>query len=68
MLLAAVQRSGARRWEVGVSCLLHTRAPSVRTGALNEGKACTRSEPRPLGAKCSVTLVLERLTMGDPLS
>ena len=24
MLLATVQRSGARRWGVGVSCLLHT--------------------------------------------
>ena len=30
------------------------------------GSACTRSEPRPLGAKCSVTLALERLTMGNP--
>ena len=33
---------------------------------LHRGVACTRSEPRALGAKCSVTLALERVTMGNP--
>ena len=42
------------------------RAPSVRTGVPHRGVACTRSEPRALGAKCSVTLALERDTMGNP--
>ena len=32
----------------------------------HRGVACTRSEPRVLGAKCSVTLALERVTMGNP--
>ena len=34
---------------------------------LHRGVACTRSEPRALGAKCSVTLALERVTInGKP--
>ena len=33
---------------------------------VHRGSACTRSEPRALGAKCSVTLALERVTMGNP--
>ena len=39
MLLAAVGMASARRWGVGVSCLLHTERhrASVRTGALTEG-------------------------------
>ena len=67
MLLAAVQSSGARRWEVGVLLAPH-RAPPVRTGLLNEGRPAqgSRSVPRPLGAKCSVTLARERVTMGNP--
>ena len=32
----------------------------------HRGVACTRSEPRALGAKCSVTLALERVTLGNP--
>ena len=66
MLLAAVQSSGARRWGGGVLLAPH-RAPSVRTGVLNEGQpAQGLTEPQPLGAKCSVTLALERDTMGNP--
>ena len=43
------------------------RAPAVRTGAPNEGRpAQGASEPRPLGAKCSVTLALERVTIANP--
>ena len=65
MLLAAVQSSGARRWGVGVSCLLHTERQ--RSGPCSQrGSACTRSEPRALGAKCSVTLALERVTIANP--
>ena len=33
---------------------------------VQRGSACTRSEPRPLGAKCSVTLALERVTIANP--
>ena len=33
---------------------------------LHRGVACTRSEPRALGAKCSVTLAREGDTMGNP--
>ena len=33
---------------------------------LHRGGGCTRSEPRPLGAKCSVTLAREGDTMGNP--
>ena len=32
----------------------------------HRGVACTRSEPRALGAKCSVTLAREGDTMGNP--
>ena len=32
----------------------------------HRGSACTRSEPRALGAKCSVTLAREGDTMGNP--
>ena len=32
----------------------------------HRGSACTRSEPRALGAKCSVTLVLARDKPGNP--
>ena len=68
MLLAAVGMASARRWGGGGACLLHTErhrsgpvlAPRV---GLAQG---TRSVPRALGAKCSVTLALERVTMGNP--
>ena len=52
MLLAAVQSSGARRWEVGVSCLLHTErhrsgpACSMRVGLHKDQGLCRgRSAP-----------------------
>ena len=68
MLLAAVGMASARRWGGrGVSLAPH-RAPSVRTGVLAEGwpaQGLSRGRSAP-SAKCSVTLALERDTMGNP--
>ena len=52
------------RW-VCLACSTPSAIGPDRRG--HRGVACTRSEPRALGAKCSVTLVLERDTMGNPL-
>ena len=63
-------RWNGERAPMGGGCVLLAphRAPSVRTGVLNEGRPAqgSRSVPRPLGAKCSVTLARERVTMGNP--
>ena len=65
MLLAAVQSSGARRWGGGgLAC--STPSASGPDRCSQRGSACTRSEPRALGAKCSVTLALERVTIANP--
>ena len=49
MLLAAVQRSGARRWGVGVSCLLHTerhRSGPVHSMRVGLHKVCAAAARR----------------------
>ena len=77
MLLAAVQSSGARRWDKtnlslpmggGVLLAPHRATPSASgpDRCSQRGSGCTRSEPRALGAKCSVTLALERVTIASP--
>ena len=48
----------------GLACSTPSAIGPDRRG--HRGVACTRSEPRALGAKCSVTLALERVTMGNP--
>ena len=63
MLLAAVQRSGARRWGVGVSCLLHTErhrsgpACSMRVGL---HKVCAAAARRQVQCHARAR---ERVTM-----
>ena len=64
MLLAPVGMASARRWGGGLACSTPSAIGPDR--CLHRGVACTRSEPRALGAKCSVTLALERDTMGNP--
>ena len=68
MLLAAVGMASARReggGGGGVACSTPSALGPDRRG--HRGSACTRSEPRALGAKCSVTLVLARDKPGNPL-
>ena len=58
---------GRARADGGWVCLACSTPSAIgpdRRG--HRGSACTRSEPRALGAKCSVTLALERDTMGNP--
>ena len=66
-LIRSLQSSGAgcgRGEGGGLACSTPSAIGPDRRG--HRGVACTRSEPRALGAKCSVTLALERLTMGNP--
>ena len=63
--LPVVFFSSAVDFILPVNCRRSTtavRAASGTAGKMNSPEA----EPRPLGAKCSVTLALERDTMGNP--
>ena len=64
----ALPTSGAGRLGGGGGVLLAPhRAPSVSGPVLAPRVGLHKvSEPRALGAKCSVTLALERDTMGNP--
>ena len=65
MLLAAVGMASARRGGGGLACSTPSAIGPDRRD--HRGSACTRSVPRALGAKCSVTLVLARDKPGNPL-
>merc|ERR1712086_483915 len=57
------------RAPMGGGCVFACSTPSAigPDRRAHRGSACTRSEPRALGAKCSVTLVLARDKPGNPL-
>jgi len=58
---------GRARADGGWACLACSTPSAVGPDrCFHRGSACTRSEPRALGAKCSVTLAREGDTMGNP--
>ena len=60
-------KGGRARADGGWVCLACSTPSAIGPDRrVHRGSACTRSEPRALGAKCSVTLALERVTMGNP--